>query len=153
MADPRIAVGELWREVNRSIHDRFRQAWRGSDLHPGAMFMLRHLRTEPGLSVSELARRAGVVKSGASKWVDQLSQMGLVAKRPDPDDQRLLRLFLTGEGALKIQEMEANVETAWLSLIEAISPADLAEVEKGLRILKEAVTAPGSTAEKGDERS
>lgn len=135
------------------IHERFRLAWRGLDLHPGAMFLLRHLARESGLSVSELARRAGVVKSGVSKLVDQLSQMGFVEKRPDPDDQRLLRICLTEQGALKIQQMEANVQSTWLSIIEGIAPADLAEVEKGLRILKAATLAAASTADKGDERS
>lgn len=153
MRDPRLAVGELWRDLNRTIHEHFRGTWRGTDLHPGAMFLLRHLQHEPGLTVSELARRAGVVKSGVSKLVDQVGQMGLVEKRPDPSDQRLLRLFLTETGAVKIEEMEAKGHSAWFAIVEQISPEDLADVEKGLRILKSAVMAQSRTAHEGDERS
>lgn len=153
MTDPRLAVGELWRDLQRLIQERFRATWRGNDLHPGAIFLLRHLQREPGISVSELARRAGVVKSGVSKIVDQLSQMEFVEKRQDPDDQRLLRLFLTEAGAVKIGKMEAKGEAAWLSIIEQISPDDLVHVEKGLRILKVAVTENACKADRGDERS
>ncbi|HLO01770.1 MAG TPA: MarR family winged helix-turn-helix transcriptional regulator [Symbiobacteriaceae bacterium] len=153
MTDPRVAVGEIWRDVNRTIHERFRQAWRGTDLYPGAMFLLRHLQAEPGLTVSELSRRAGLVKSGVSKLIDQADRMGLVEKRPDPADQRLQRLFLTEQGTVTMTEMESKGQATWLAIIKQISPADLAEVEKGLRILQEAVVAAANATPKGDERS
>jgi DNA-binding MarR family transcriptional regulator len=149
MTDPRVELGELWRELNRTIHERFRHHFRGMDLHPGTMFLLRHLASEPGLTVSELARRAGVVKSGVSKVIDQVSQKGMVEKCPDPADQRLLRLFLTEQGRATLADLEAKGRAVWLEMVEQIPDAHLADVAKGLRILQAAVCT--ATPSRGEE--
>lgn len=115
------------------------------------MYLLRHLASAPGLTVSELARKAGLVKSGVSKMIDHAAGQGLVEKRPDPEDQRLLRLFLTDRGAETTGKMEAVGRAAWYSIIEQIHPADLADFEKGLRILEAAIRAANQA--EGDDRA
>jgi len=101
--------------------------------------MLRQLHMEPGLTVSELARRAGTVKSHGSKTIDLLLEQGLVEKRPDPADQRLIRVYVT-QRALEIRhEMEARIRDAWGTVIADLPDAELVQVETGLRILLEAL--------------
>lgn len=150
-SDPKVELGELWRNLNRALHEHFRNAMRGNELNPAPMFLLRHLATEPGLTVSELARRAGVVKSGASKMVDQAAAQGLVEKRPDPADQRLTRLYLTENGTATIIKVEATARAAWQSIVSKIPPDDLADFEKGLRILEAAIAAANQP--EGDEQA
>lgn len=149
--DPRVELGELWRGLNRALHERMRQAMRGQDLNPPAMYLLRHVAAAPGLTVSELARKAGVVKSGVSKMIDQVAGQGLVEKRPDPADQRLIRLFLTEQGVDTTGKMEAVGRAAWYSIMEQIPPADLADFEKGLRILEAAIRTANQA--EGDDRA
>ena len=139
MSDKRIAIGELWRAVNHSIHDRFRQAFKEPALPFGMMMMLRQIGKEPGVTVSEIARRSGLAKSHISKQVDLLASRDMVEKRPDPQDQRLLRLYPTEAAQQAAADMEASVQRAWLQVVEELSEDDLDQVYKGFQILKEAL--------------
>ncbi|HEY3316714.1 MAG TPA: MarR family transcriptional regulator [Bacillota bacterium] len=128
-------IGELLRSVNRAIHDRFRQAFQGCELHPGAMFMLRHISQEPGLTVGELAKRAGTAKSHVSKMMEQLVQQGYVEKRADPTDQRLVRIHVTRAAAENLSEMEERAREAWAGVVREIPQGQMEQVVRGLRIL------------------
>ena len=69
--------------------------FRESAMPPPVFFMLREIVREPGITVSELARRVALVKSYVSRSVDLLVHRGYVRKEPDPLDQRLIRLYAT----------------------------------------------------------
>jgi DNA-binding MarR family transcriptional regulator len=51
-----------------------------------------------GVQVSELAKRAHVRKQTMAQAVEELEQMGLVERRPDPRDGRARLVFLTSRG-------------------------------------------------------
>lgn len=139
MSDKRIAIGELWRKVNHGVHDRFRQAFKETEMPFSLLIMLRQISKHPGATVSEVARHTGMVKSHISKSVEQMVSQGLVEKRPDPQDQRLQRLYLT-EGAQKTAaQMEAFAHRAWLQVVEEVSDEDLDQVQKGFQILLDAL--------------
>lgn len=139
MTDKRIAIGELWRAVNHSIHDRFRHAFKEPSLPLGTLMLFRQIGREPGTTVSEIARACGIAKSHISKQVDLLASRDLVEKRPDPQDQRLQRLYLTEAARQAAADMEASVHRAWLQVVEEISEDDLDQVYRGFQILKEAL--------------
>lgn len=150
MPASRKELGDLWRAVNREMHERFRSAFRGSNLNFGALIPLRHIYKQPGVTVSELARQAGVVKSHVSKLVDQLVKEGYVEKRSDPADQRLLRVYVTPKGTAVMTEMEARATTAWSAIMDVLNEDELAEVERGLRTLTAALERSKPQAN-GDE--
>ena len=139
MPEPRVEVGELWRSVNREIHEHFRQAFRGSDLPFGVLFLLRHVDRQPGVTVSELARQAGIVKSHVSKMMEQLFRQGYVEKRADQADQRLVRVYVTQSGRRSMAEMEACAQDAWSSVMDEVPEARMEDVVRGLRILLSAL--------------
>lgn len=145
MADVKSEIGELWRAVNREIHERFRQAHRGHDVPVMALVLLRQIAMEPGLTVSELARRAGTVKSHVSKMIDQLGARGFVEKRADPNDQRLVRVYSTRT----VGEIEARARAIWAEVLAEMPEAQASEVAAGLRILVAALVKPqqGAPAE------
>lgn len=131
----RAEVGELWRSVNRGVHEHFRQTFQEADLHFGAVHVLRYIKREPGVTVSELARRAGIAKSHVSKMIEQLCRRGYLEKRPDPSDQRLLHVHVTPAAADRVAEMEARGEAAWAGVMDQIPEGHLEDVARGLRIL------------------
>ncbi|MGE5675500.1 MAG: MarR family winged helix-turn-helix transcriptional regulator [Mycobacterium leprae] len=148
MEDERKALGMLWRSVNREIGERFRHAFRGSELHMGAIMMLRQLKEKPGITVSELARRSGMVKSHISKMIEQLCRQGYLEKRPDPDDQRLLHVHLAPAGESLVADGEARAAKVWAEVMRAVPEAQLPEVTRGLQILLTALEQSRSEAEK-----
>lgn len=131
----RNEIGELWRRVNREIHDRFKEAFRDSDFHVGVLVMLRHIQMMPGVTVSELSRRSGMVKSHVSSMIEQLVRRGYVEKRPDPDDQRLVRVYVTKAAMDKLGELEARAQRAWAGVLDEVPEDELKHVMRGLEVL------------------
>lgn len=103
------------------------------------MILLRHVSLEPGVTVNELARRSGTVKSHASRLVEQLVRQGYVEKREDPSDKRLVRLYLTPAAATTMAAMEARNRSVWSAVLAEISPAQQEELVHGLRLLAAAL--------------
>lgn len=149
MPDMRHEIGELWHKVNREVHEHIRHAFRGSELPPVTLILLRYIRKEPGITVGELARKSDMVKSHVSNMVEQLVRQGLVEKRTDPSDQRLLRLFVTQAAVDFTAAMEARSRKAWASVMEALSEEELADVLRGLIILVKALERSKTKPEKG----
>ncbi|MFJ1831787.1 MarR family winged helix-turn-helix transcriptional regulator [Streptomyces sp. NPDC088178] len=62
---------------------------------------LGHLRREPGLSYSELGRRAGITAQSAQATVRQLEERGAVERRTEAGRGRTAELHIT-EGGMRL---------------------------------------------------
>jgi DNA-binding MarR family transcriptional regulator len=85
-----------------------------------------------GLSQDELSRQMRVDKSYTARAVAKLEKMGMLERRPDPDEHRVKRVFLTK----KARDMELdifNIAKGWHdTLVKDIDPEDLAVIQAGL---------------------
>lgn len=68
-----------------------------SDITPSQFALLRNLG-EDGSRPSELAKHAGVTRQAITKLVDELEQLDLVHRVPDPDDGRGVIVRYTDRG-------------------------------------------------------
>lgn len=134
MREQRLEIDELWRSVNREMHIFMRHIHQGCELPFMTLVLMRHIDREPGITVIELARRSGSAKSHVSKMVDQLGRQGFVEKRPDPDDQRLVRLYLTRSAREAMAELQGRVRDAWTQVVNELPEGQLDDVVRGLRI-------------------
>jgi DNA-binding MarR family transcriptional regulator len=97
---------------------------RNLDLELGARGMttpqyaaLSILRAQPGLSSAQLARRAFVTPQSMQVMVTAFVRDGLVERRADPNNQRVLRNHLTRDGELLLlqaDEAAAGIEQQML---------------------------------------
>jgi MarR family transcriptional regulator, organic hydroperoxide resistance regulator len=105
----------------------------------GALFCIR---SADGIPVGELADQLDLAQSAASSLAQRLETAGLVARAPDPDDGRSVRLVLTNSGrrrreqAAKIahagnaelgagfSETEIAIVARWLARIGTATEAD-----------------------------
>lgn len=67
-------------------------------IHPGQAFCLRVVAEHDGISQRDLADTLHLARPTVTKMVQALERSGAVARRPDPDDQRLTRVYLTPGG-------------------------------------------------------
>ncbi len=88
------------------------------DLDAAAYPLLVRIRHAPGIRSSELADHVGVGRATISRQVRRLEDLGLVSRRPDPDDSRGQLLELTAEGTRRLTEAQ-EARRAWLR--EALS--------------------------------
>lgn len=140
MPEQRDELAQVWRDVNREMHDAFRQGFSGYDHSPVTLILIRVTAHEPGITLSELARRAGIAKSHVSKLVDQLVQQGYFEKRPDPADQRLVRLYLTVRAGEIKRELEGRALSVLSGIVSEMPEHEVEAIVHGLRLLRSALT-------------
>lgn len=95
----------------------------------------------PGLSQDELSRHMHVDKSYTARSVAKLEKMGLLERRPDPDNHRVKRVFLTHR-AMDMEDEFFGVLKDWQStLVKGIDPDELEIIRNGLDKMMENASA------------
>lgn len=95
------------------------------DLDAAAYPLLVHIAMAPGVRSSELADHVGVGRATISRQVRRLEDLGLLSRRPDPEDSRGQQLELTAEGVRRLEEAQ-EARRAWLR--DALSSWDEDEI-------------------------
>jgi DNA-binding MarR family transcriptional regulator len=124
-------ASQRWNEL---LYERFVAAGY-PDVRPSYGSILIPLFEEDGLRMGELAARARLSKQTMTTMVRLLERDGLVERRPDPDDGRASRIYLTARSkrfsrvaARVLDELDALVRQR-LGLRRAADVADaLAEL-------------------------
>lgn len=83
------------------------------DLRPAHGNAMEQLELEDGLRLTDIAARAGITVQSMGELVDDLEARGYLERRPDPDDRRAKRIYLTDRGkrnALVAKRATADVE-------------------------------------------
>ena len=76
----------------------------------------------PGVSMSEISERLGISLSSATRVIDQLVQLGLLTRRPDSRDRRIVLASATERGAAVYHLFDAAFKQHLGSLIGQFSP-------------------------------
>jgi DNA-binding MarR family transcriptional regulator len=94
-------------------------------LYRGQPPLLHALWEKEGLSHTELAAHLQITPATTTKMIQRMEKAGFVQRRPDPQDQRLSRVYLTEAG----RAIRSEVEAVW-SQIEAETFAGFSSEEK-----------------------
>ena len=81
-------------------------------LHVGQEMLLCALWEKEGVTQTELGERLGVRPATVTNALRRLERNGLVRREPDPDDQRISRVFPTDKGRV----LRVAVEEKWSEL-------------------------------------
>jgi DNA-binding MarR family transcriptional regulator len=111
---PRKGTGHLLARtcklLRRRVHTRLEEV----GLYRGQQFVLFVLWENEGLSHSELAEKILVRPATTTNLLKRMEKAGLVERRPDPDDQRVSRVYLTDAA----RSMRDTVEATWQQIDE-----------------------------------
>lgn len=136
----------LLRGVTRQVFHLARDMLQGQSLPSPSMPVMRSILHTPGATVSELSRETGMAKSYISKTIESLTAAGILEKRKDPTDNRVLRVHPTAQAREHFREMHAAVEARLSDIIATLPDEKVNALIEGLRMLKaaldEAVTKP-----------
>jgi DNA-binding MarR family transcriptional regulator len=109
--------------------------------HPAEVFCLRILAHDDGISQKDLADRLNLSRPWITKMLQALEKAGMVARRPDEQDQRLTRVYLTPQG----RKREAELRAAWADYLNqtvgSMSEHDRRELTRMMNELAEKVSA------------
>ena len=82
----------------RKLAKFYTKALAGSSLTPSQLFLLRQLWLEDGLPLRDLGVRAQLDATSTTWLVDQLEQAGMVQRKRNDPDRRIVRVWLTEAG-------------------------------------------------------
>lgn len=123
-------VGVMIRRVRRVLAHR--AAAVHPDLAPASYLMLSWVVDHGAVRASELAEVFGIDKGAISRQVQQLTDLGLVDKVPDPDDGRATLVSASEEAVRRLEDVTAS-RRAWLDeRLSEWSERDLTEFVNGL---------------------
>jgi Transcriptional regulators len=93
------------------------------DIKPPHLDILVNLYRFEGISQQELARKLLVGRSNISMTLPQMERRGLIERRGDARDKRVLRLFLTTEGR-RVSEEAMAIQTSLIERILSATPIE-----------------------------
>jgi DNA-binding MarR family transcriptional regulator len=99
---PGYLINRLAAKMNAVLHRAFKSA--GYNITAQQWAVLNRLWEENGLHQSLLAERTTKNRHNVSRMLTVLEKQRLLKRRPDPEDARLQRIYLTKEGA-RLQEI------------------------------------------------
>lgn len=91
--------------AKRAMAEATESAFHRHGVRSGQQWILRCLWKEDGLTPGEIARRLELSTPTVTKGAMRMEATGLVDRRPDPKDARLVRLFLSARG----KELEVTI--------------------------------------------
>ncbi|MCW5730641.1 MAG: MarR family transcriptional regulator [Alphaproteobacteria bacterium] len=97
MRDPNQSLGFLMNEVARLMRLNFNRRAQSLGLSLAQWRALAYLSRQQGIRQVTLAERLEIQPITLARQIDRLEEAGLVARRPDPEDRRAFRLFLTDQ--------------------------------------------------------
>jgi MarR family transcriptional regulator, transcriptional regulator for hemolysin len=99
--------------------------------------VLVRLDRSEGLNQSELAEMLDLQPITLTRLLDKLSDGGLIERRPDPDDRRAKRLFLTSAARPLLEQLALLGEETMANALEGVPPEDVERMVSDLVVVRE----------------
>src|SRR6266511_960533 len=138
--EPTDWVGEVARRVPGIMRRLFTAPPEQSPLWdlPVPQIRALHMLRRGDRTMREVAGCLGVAMSTATQLGDRLEVLGLVVRRADPADRRVVRLTLTEAGGAALAELDRQRRERISAAMDRLSAAEQEAVLTGLRLLERA---------------
>ncbi|AMX03357.1 MarR family winged helix-turn-helix transcriptional regulator [Microbulbifer thermotolerans] len=102
--------------------------------------VLWHLSREEGQKQAELAERMDVAPISLTRQLDNLQREGLVERRPDPEDRRCFRIYLTEAAQPALELLRGLAQQTRAQALAGFSAAEVRQLHGLLARLRENLT-------------
>jgi DNA-binding MarR family transcriptional regulator len=134
-------VIELDRQAHRLIRRYSFDAWMGLNLTVPQLKSLFFISNQRGTNPRKLAKALGVTPSNVTGIVDRLVEQGLLIRRENPEDRRLLMLQITEKGEAILSDLRERRISTMHEILTSLSLKELSYLVKGLSALVKAAQA------------
>lgn len=134
-----------FRQVVAAAKRHFVEARDKCDLSGAQLWTLSQIADAPGCTVQELAASMSVHQSTASNLIEKLTVAGLVRRKRETSDKRVVRLFATAAGNQMLKKAPVPARGAIPEALHRMSDQELRALEESLLMLarKIGVSAEG----------
>nr|WP_315024516.1 MarR family transcriptional regulator [uncultured Aminipila sp.] len=130
--------------LNRQMHRSFHREGRGKGgIYHGQANLLLIILKNDGASQRDLAEQLDVRPSSMTEMLTKLEQSGMVLRKQDDKDQRVMRIYLTEEGKRAAEEIAESKDAFAESFFSALNEDE----QEQLLILIEKLCASLEAAE------
>ena len=130
-------IGKLLGHVSHLHRQRLHNVFEGLGLHRGQSHVLRALWHNEGQTHSELAAHRCVQPSTISRMLQRMEKDGFIIRRPDPDDQRISRVYLTDHGRAVQDEIHRTLHAIEMETMAEFTPAEQALLRRFLMQMRD----------------
>jgi MarR family transcriptional regulator, organic hydroperoxide resistance regulator len=127
-------------QAYRSLSDAFMDQ---IGLHRAQATLLCRLFVQDGLTQSEIAEQLAVQGATVTTMLQRMEEAGLVARRRDPEDNRLMRVYLTDAGRLLERDINAQFTKVEEATFAGIGPQDRIALRWMLQRMLQNMTGEG----------
>jgi len=139
------------REIRRLEPSSGRDPWLSLDLTMQQLKTLLLLSRSDGLPSGELARGLGVRQPNVTGIVDRLIGQRLVAREPDSQDRRVIRVVLSDEGRALVENLQQAGQERRTRVLVRMDASALRNYEQAMRDLVAAMSAERDEVERDGE--
>jgi len=131
-------VIQLQRELNRALRRDESDVWMDLNLTIAQLKSLFFISNERGTNSTKLAEALGVTPSNVTGIVDRLVRQGLVSRRKNPENRRMLVLQATEKGEALLSRLRERKIGQLSELLSCLNEEQLCTLARGLGFLVEA---------------
>ena len=129
-------VSQIFRSVSDTFTDHV-------DIPRGQATLLCVVAKQDGLTQSEIAEQLSVQGATVTNMLQRLEEAGLVIRRRDSEDNRLVRVYLTETGRQKEQSINEQIGSMQALIFNGIDAEDQVVLRKLLQQIIMNITEAG----------
>ncbi len=103
----------------------------------GTWFTLALLVKKGGMSQGELSQKFEIDPSRVTRLAKRLEKESLILRKRDPEDHRIVRMFLTKKGKRLVEDLSEHRESFDRRIATLLSPGELKELRRMLGVVAE----------------
>lgn len=133
--DPHVETLQMLRIVIRAAQRHSAWIEKQCGVTGAQMWVLQELHENPGLRVGEVAGRLAIQQATASNLIESLARKQCIDKLRDPEDQRVVRLFLSRHGGDVVKRAPSPARGLLPEALRKMDAAALRHLAIGLHAL------------------
>jgi DNA-binding MarR family transcriptional regulator len=127
-----VTIGRQLFLAHRAVHDELDRRLGQHDASLWNWVLLKEAAGAEGASQRELAQHMRIEPPTLVRHLDKLAREGLVERRPDPDDRRVVRVVVTPAGLARLRELNEIVHELDDELRGILTRRDLEVLNRAL---------------------
>ncbi|MDO1581925.1 MarR family winged helix-turn-helix transcriptional regulator [Rhizobium oryzicola] len=134
-----IAAAELASAITqtaRSLRTVLSRSLSEAGLYAGQDGVVLQLAEQDGQTPGQLAQRLGVKAPTMTRTIGRMEAQGFVERRPDGQDGRLTKVYLTASGRLTVEKIGRSIEECGALATSGFSQKETRTLLKLLRVME-----------------
>jgi len=129
----------LNRNINRTLRHEFHGLMQDSGFTFPQLSVISILAKNGKQKVSDISEKIGLSDSTVSGILDRLEQKGIIERKRNKDDRRVVKIYLSNGSQEIFQEFHRKREEYFARLLKELSEQEINDIINGLEILNRVV--------------